>query len=190
MPLFIPKGFYRLSRTLNLTSGCTGLVGAARNLAVLMPLSVGLVGMARKPAPLLSIPAATKAPITLTMMSFVVWEHSSDVFAFEWRNAHANSTYRACYAYRITECFYGFPHPTPVPRPPSAPTIACKPSALLAHPLLLLTEGAAGKFFNLENEDFLYQAPSYRHMLVQHTRGPLRFYNLVRAPSVAPPLCK
>jgi len=142
-----------------------------------MPLSSGLVGMARRPAPLLSLPAVG-TPITLTMLSFVIWEHSSDVFAFEWRNAHANSTYRSCYAYRITECFYGFPHPTPVPRPPSKPTIECKPSALLAHPLLLLTDGAAGKFFNLENEDFLYEAPSYRHMLVQHTRGPLRFYNL------------
>ena len=172
--VFLPKGFYRLSRSLNLTHGCKGLVGAARSLSVLMPMSAGL---ARSPAPLLSVPNST-LPVVLTMMTMVVWEHSADVYALEWRNSHADSVYRSSYSYRITECYYGFPHPTPVPLPPSAPSIPCKPSKNLSHPLLLLSDGAAGRFYNLENEDFLYESPTYRHLLVRDTAGPLRFYSL------------
>lgn len=177
--VFLPKGFYRLSRSLNLTEGCRGLVGAARSLSVLMPMSDGLRGMGRAPAPLLYVPPSS-ATVVLTLLTLVVWEHSAAVFAFEWRNANPRSVYRSAYSYRITECFFGFRDgatPLPWPDPPSAPSLPCKPSQTMHHPLLLL-EGAAGQFYNLENEDFLYEAPGYRHLAVRRTQGPLRFYSL------------
>jgi hypothetical protein len=65
-----------------------------------------------------------------------------------------------------------------VPVPYTAPTIPCAPQAALAHPLIVLADGAAGHFYNFENEDFLYEAPQYRHLLVKNTSGPLRFYNM------------
>ena len=40
--------------------------------------------------------------------------------------------------------------------------------ACISHPLNLLENGASGKFYNFENEDFLYEAPEYRHLLVEH----------------------
>ena len=54
--------------------------------------------------------------------------------------------------YRICECFFGFPNPTPVPHENA--TIPCKPNATLSHSLNLLDNGASGKFYNFENEDF------------------------------------
>jgi hypothetical protein len=45
----------------------------------------------------------------------------------------------------------------------------------------VLSDGAAGHFYNFENEDFLYEAPEYRHLLVRNTSGPLRFYNMYGA---------
>ena len=70
-----------------------------------------------------------------------------------------------------------------MPVPASSPTIPCRPQADLAHPLNILGDGAAGHFYNFENEDFLYEAPLYRHLLVQDTVGPLRFYNMYCAAS-------
>ena len=51
----------------------------------------------------------------------------------------------------------------------------------MVHPLIVLSDGAAGHFYNFENEDFLYEAPEYRHLLVRNTSGPLRFYNMYGA---------
>jgi hypothetical protein len=165
-----------LSRTLNLT--CAGFLGASRLLSVLMPLSSGLMsdtagGTAQ---PILHVPTGDGA-VVLSMFAIVTWEHDGSTYALRWRNRNPLSVYRQCYFYRIAECFYGFPHPTPVPVPSDAPTIPCKPSKLLVHPLNVLEEGSSGRFYNFENEDFLYEAPTYRHLLVQDS-GPLRFYDL------------
>lgn len=51
----------------------------------------------------------------------------------------------------------------------------------MVHPLIVLSDGAAGHFYNFENEDFLYEAPEYRHLLVKNTSGPLHFYNMYGA---------
>ena len=168
--VFLPKGFYRLSKTLTLTSPCAGIVGTARSLTVLMPMSVGLEGS----SPILHVPGNNNK-ITISMFTIVTWEHLDTVWAMHWENTNKDSIYRQNYFYRITECFFGFPHPTPVPV--HDPTIPCKPSATLAHPLNLLENGASGKFYNFENEDFLYEAPEYRHLLVEHGNE-LKFYNL------------
>lgn len=179
--VFLPKGFYRISRTLNMTAGA--LVGAARSLSVLMPMSEGLTGMGvSTPSPVLHVPASgagkAPAPVVVEMLSIVVWEHSDNVWALWWENEHPDSVYRQCYFYRITECFFGFPHPKPVPVPATQPTIPCKPAADLEHPLNVISGGGAGRFYNFENEDFLYESASYRHLLVQGTQGPLWLYNM------------
>ena len=98
-------------------------------------------------------------------------EHDGSTYALRWRNRNPLSVYRQCYFYHITECFYGFLI-TPVPVPSNTPTIPCKPSAILAHPLNIMLEGGSpGRFYNFENEDFLYEAPTYRHLLVEDS-GP------------------
>jgi len=139
--VFLPKGFYRISRTLNITSarprghaGATlALLGAARHLSVLMPQTDGLTGMAGPAAqPVLHV-GRGDARVALTLFSIVTWEHLSSVWALHWENENMDSVYRQNYFYRICECLYGFPHP--LPRPQQHPTIPCKASALLLHPL-------------------------------------------------------
>ena len=65
--VFLPKGFYRISRTINMTARALVLhcassataatltsklhIGAARSLSVLMPMSDGLTGMSVSPRP-------------------------------------------------------------------------------------------------------------------------------------------
>eukprot|EP00943_MAST-04B_sp_MAST-4B-sp1_P001700 g1700.t1 len=180
--VFLPKGFYRISKTLNLT--CLGLIGTARSLTVLMPMSAGLVNMNHTQEKGDLIGKVSAFPILyvggtnvkiISMLSIVTWEHLDDVFALHWENTNPNSIYRQNYFYRICECFFGFPTPTPVPHENA--TIPCKENATLVHPLNLLNNGASGKFYNFENEDFLYEAPSYRHLLVQKGQS-LKFYNL------------
>ena len=183
--VFLPKGFYRISKTLNLT--CLGIIGTARSLTVLMPMSDGLIDsnnrysekknndnvVVDEASPILYV-GGTNVKI-ISMLSIVTWEHLDNVFALHWENTNTNSIYRQNYFYRICECFFGFPNPTPVPHENA--TIPCKENATLIHPLNLLNNGASGKFYNFENEDFLYEAPSYRHLLVQHGES-LKFYNL------------
>mmetsp|Transcript_45621 Transcript_45621/g.130178 ORF Transcript_45621/g.130178 Transcript_45621/m.130178 type:complete len:771 (-) Transcript_45621:99-2411(-) len=179
--VLLPKGFYRVSKTINMTA--SALVGAARTLSVLMPMSDGLTGMGvAGPSPILHVvpspPGVPPRPVTITMLGIVTWEHLDSVWAMWWQNSHPESVYRDNYFYRITECFYGFPNPIPIPVPATSPTIPCKREANLSHPLNVISDGGAGKFYNFENEDFLYEAKDYRHLLIRDTTGPLRLYNM------------
>ena len=130
--VLLPKGFYRLSRTLFMKEGgAIALLGVSRTMSVLMPISDGL-GTRRNPLPLLSV-TNPEERIVISMFTMVTWEHLDNTWALDWRNHNHRSTYRQNYFYRITECLYGFPHPTPMPV--RKPTMACRPQASLAHPL-------------------------------------------------------
>eukprot|EP01043_Picozoa_sp_COSAG02_P029316 COSAG02_NODE_1819_length_10773_cov_6.699550_1_plen_639_part_00 len=130
--VLLPKGFYRLSNTLVMEQGgALALIGVSRTLSVLMPISDG-IGSSETPLPLLSVTNPDDR-IVLTMFTMVTWEHLDNTWALDWRNHNHRSTYRQNYFYRITECLYGFPHPTPVPV--RNPTMPCKPEASLLHPL-------------------------------------------------------
>eukprot|EP00747_Dinoflagellata_sp_TGD_P010525 gnl/TRDRNA2_/TRDRNA2_119907_c2_seq1.p1 gnl/TRDRNA2_/TRDRNA2_119907_c2~~gnl/TRDRNA2_/TRDRNA2_119907_c2_seq1.p1 ORF type:complete len:564 (+),score=46.97 gnl/TRDRNA2_/TRDRNA2_119907_c2_seq1:1-1692(+) len=163
--VFLPVGAYRISRTLNLTGtkGAASLIGAARHLTRIMPLSDGLTGMAPgKPAPLVHFEESV-AYAVFSMLTLVTWEHLDSVYGLQWDNHHPRSTYRQSYIYRITECLYGFPRPKPIPV--REPTMFCKPLANLSHPLNVITGSIMA--YNFENEDFYYETPPYRHMLVR-----------------------
>jgi hypothetical protein len=110
--VFLPKGFYRLSRTINMTaralvrrcaSSATAAtltlrlqIGAARSLSVLMPMSDGLTGMSVSPAPVLHFPPQSPGSPPLqqfmSMMSIVTWEHLNTVWALWWQNGHPDSS--------------------------------------------------------------------------------------------------
>ena len=175
----LPKGFYRLSATLQVR---TPLIGVARHLSVLMSASDGINGATdAAPAPLVHVIDVPGVPALLTMLTIVTWEHLASVYAMQWDSHEHESAYRQCYFYRITECLYGFPHPLPKPVP--SPTIPCKPAATLAHALNVITGihriTGSGRMWNFENEDFLYEGPAYRHMLVVNSASDmLRFYQL------------
>ena len=110
--VLLPKGFYRVSRTLTLgPGGATTLLGVARHLSVLMAASDGLVADASKSAdgaaPILLV-SNPKGRIVLTMFTIITWEHINNTFALDWLNHNPRSVYRQNYFYRITECLYAF----------------------------------------------------------------------------------
>jgi hypothetical protein len=110
--VFLPKGFYRISRTINMTARAlvrecnpsataaaltmSSQIGAARSLSVLMPMSDGLTGMHASPAPVLHFPPQPPGSPPLqqfmSMMSIVTWEHLNTVWAIWWQNAHPDSS--------------------------------------------------------------------------------------------------
>lgn len=158
--VLLPKGLYRISRTLVLGPS-TKLIGVARTISVIMAMSDGLGGDVGAPRPLLHLPASSGQTV-VAYITGVTWEHLGSVYGVQWDNHNHHSTWRQNYFYRITECLYGFPDPAA--EPSRVPTMPCRPSALLRHPLNVVT--GSGQFWNWENEDFLYEGPSYRHMLV------------------------
>ena len=179
--VFIAKGRYRISRTLNLTgeTGAASLVGTARHLTRIMPMSDGLTGMTTnvtnasnplgQPAPLVHFQSSEVYSV-FAMLTLVTWESLDSVYGLQWDNHHPRSTYRQAYVYRITECLYGFGSCSGcgTPMPVETPTMFCKPLANLSHPLNVITGSIMA--YNFENEDFLYESPEYRHMLVTNNR--------------------
>jgi len=77
------------------------------------------------------------------MFEIVIWEHLANTYALQWDNHNWRSTYRQNYFYRITECFYGTEKngtiTTPYPTKTAEGPIPCKPSAVLRHPLNVVT---------------------------------------------------
>jgi hypothetical protein len=63
---------------------------------------------------------------------------------------------------RYIQCRYAFlPNGTvESPVPSRTPTMPCRPEALLAHPLNVISGSISA--YNFENEDFLYESPVYR----------------------------
>jgi hypothetical protein len=169
--VLLPKGFYRVSATLTMPKGgAVALIGVARHLSVLMPVTGG-VGTLTKPAPVLHVSNPDER-IVVSMFSIALWEHLANTYALQFDNHHLRSTYRQNYFYRTTECLYGtLPNGTIVNgRPTQKPEgpIPCRPSAVLHQPLNVITGSMMA--YNFENEDFLYEAPEYRHMLVADTQ--------------------
>ena len=173
--VLLSKGFYRISKTLNITAGgATSLLGVARHLSVLMPVSDGLVSSATASgaegsAPILRVSNPSDR-IVISMFTIVTWEHLSNTYALDWHNHNHDSVYRQNYFYRITECMYGFgpdgtvSSPVPVPKP----NMPCRPLAMLRHPLNVISGSLSA--YNFENEDFLYEDPKYRHIAVRDNR--------------------
>ena len=183
--VFIAKGNYRISRTLNLTGvhGAASLIGTARHLTRIMPMSDGLTGLSTNvtnasnpltgPVPLVHF-RESQVYSVFAMLSLVTWESLSSVYGLQWDNHNHRSSYRQSYIYRTTECLYGFPHPKPMPS--EKPTMWCKPLANLSHPLLVISGSIMA--YNFENEDFLYETPQYKHLFVHgnHPTDSVVFY--------------
>lgn len=189
--VFVPKGFYRLSHTLTVQSevkGTIALVGTARHLTVFQAMSGGLTSDSdatdTDPLPLLHV-APGNGRVVLTMFILVTWEHLNTVFALKWENMNTASIYRQNWFYRISECYYGSlggkrrhsdknsPNYNDTVNP-NTPfhngTIPCtKDPVNMSHPLSVIS--GSGRFHNFENEDFLYEAPSYRHLVLNGSKN-------------------
>ena len=167
----LPRGSYQIGKTLQLRQN-TSLVGVGRPRTTIMPSAKGLEGQASSPQPLLATYKGQGANI-VAFLTIVNWNNLNNTYAFLWQvYGIRDCVWRQAFAFTATDwrsIAYHSRHQRKNAQPRS--TIV---NATL--PLMVITGG--GKFYNLENEDWLHESPSYRHLLVTNSSGGLRFYQL------------
>lgn len=161
--VFLPKGHYRISSTLLLRPN-TKIVGVSRTLSNLVPIAGGAFTNASNPQPLVRTANDANAQTFLAFMQLQSPMDIAGAYALHWR-AGRNSVFRAVNLSRTSD--YGFEwRPGKPTNPPNN-----------IHPLVYISHNGGGNWYNFYQESpFLTNAPSYRHMLIEGTTEPLRFY--------------
>lgn len=161
--VFLPRGYYRISRPLELRSH-TKLVGAMTHLSVIYARSGTAFQSASSPAPI--VRTANDAMGTAAM-SFLTVHASVDLpgaYAIHWRTGR-NSIFRSVNLGRFSVY--------------SRSWIPGKPAGFASNfPLTLISGNGGGKWYNYNIQDSVKMTKNYRHLFVNGTREPLRFYQL------------
>ncbi|MBM4017046.1 MAG: hypothetical protein FJ288_01755 [Planctomycetes bacterium] len=151
--VFLPKGCYRLTRTLELKPH-TKLIGAGQHLSFLLATGEGAFADARNPAPLVRTALAADADTVLAFLGLLVPTDVPGVQALHWR-CGGRSVFRAVEVSK--QATHGF-----APRPAGAGGPAQPPKG----PPVLVTGHGGGNWYNYRGA----------RLLVDGAQGPLRFY--------------
>eukprot|EP00928_Gymnodinium_smaydae_P011500 TRINITY_DN14234_c0_g1_i3.p1 TRINITY_DN14234_c0_g1~~TRINITY_DN14234_c0_g1_i3.p1 ORF type:complete len:932 (+),score=66.71 TRINITY_DN14234_c0_g1_i3:409-2796(+) len=175
--VFLPKGRYRLGRTLKLNPG-NRLVGVSMAHSVLMPVSTGFgwsgVGNESDEAqPLIITAPGSKA--TIAFVGLMTWWHLH-VFTLLWQSS--GGLYRSNYDSRVCECLWLENYRFQSKQTP------CRPSINLT--VAKAQVSGTGAFVNFVNDEDIVMTDhrNYRHLLVSNNSNPadsndrLRFYEL------------
>lgn len=161
--VFLPRGYYRVSRPLQLRSH-TKLVGPATHLAVIYARSGAAYQNAAAPAPV--VRTADDANGTAAM-AFLTVHASTDLpgaYAIHWRTGR-HSIFRSVNVGRFSVY--------------SRSWIPGKPNGYASSfPFTLISGNGGGKWYNYNIQDSVKMTKDYRHLKVDGTREPLRFYQL------------
>ena len=160
--VFLPKGYYRLSRSLRLGPR-TRLVGVAPHLALLFVRKAeGDFADPSHPQPILTTVDDAQAETVAAFVGVLAPRHVPGAFPVAWR-AGRRSMVRSCLFMRRS--LYGFSRPPEgaEPQPPAAATVQ------------ILGSGG-GRWYNLEGAARTPPVPDYRHVLVAGTAEPLHLY--------------
>lgn len=154
--VFIPKGVFRISRPLRLKAG-TRLFGATNLISVIAPLEgARAFSDLESPQPLVETVDDPGARTQLSMVKLELPVLNPSVYALHWR-AGRDSVVRNIYPIRTTW------HP-------NGPAISV--------PMVRIDGSGGGRWYTQTLLGWWGQGPDYRHLLVQGTREPLRFYHL------------
>lgn len=155
-PVFLPKGVYRISSPLTLGPG-TRLFGCSALGTVITPID-GAPAFAdpNNPQPLIDTANEPHASTRLELLTLELPVRNPCVYALRWRAGH-NSLVRNVYPIRT-------------PWHPDAPSYGI--------PMVRIEGQGGGRWYTQTLLHWWSQLPPYRHLLVQGTRQPLRFYHL------------
>jgi hypothetical protein len=154
--VFLPKGRYFLSQPLRLRSS-TRLFGVSNLLSVLAPLpGAKFFNNPDDPQPLVDTVDDAEAVTGLSMLKLELPSTNPCVYALRWR-AGRRSVVRNIYPIRTV----WHPHAT-------------------SHgmPMIRIEGSGGGRWYTQTLLGWWSQGPDYRHLLVEGTREPLRFYHL------------
>jgi hypothetical protein len=154
--VFLPKGKYRISRPL-LLGADTKLFGLT-NLLTEITCIDGSPPFSKvdSPAPLIRTVDKKNTTTSLQMMTLKVPVRNPCVYALHWR-AGGDSIVRNIYPIRQT----WHPH-----------------AIAMGHPMVVISDSAGGSWYTQTLLGWWSQGPDYRHLLVDGTQQPLRFYHL------------
>jgi len=161
--VFLPKGCYRLTRTLELKPH-TKLIGVGQHLSFLLTTGEGAFADAGNPSPLVRTADVAEADTILAFVGLLAPNNVPGVQALHWR-CGGRSVFRAVEVSK--QALHGF-----APAPRGAP----KPVAQLQAPPILVTGHGGGNWYNYRYSTGPGDASDYRQLLVDGAQGPLRFY--------------
>eukprot|EP00039_Didymoeca_costata_P027201 m.17740 g.17740 ORF g.17740 m.17740 type:complete len:808 (-) comp6096_c0_seq2:45-2468(-) len=178
--VFLPKGRYRISKTLVIPHGNT-LLGASQTLTVIMPVHEGFESSVDHPQPVVRVEAPSTKGINsedepgtiLAFIGIVSWWHLP-VYTMEWKAV--GGMWRSNYETRVCECLWLNQYHNQTTSPP------CTESINITVAKTQIVDGS-GRFYNFVNdEDILFTDHThYRHLLVANKSADsprLVFYTL------------
>jgi hypothetical protein len=161
--VFLPKGCYRLTRTLKLRPH-TKLIGVGQHLSILLTTGEGTFTDGKSPAPLVRTADTAEADTVLAFLGLLAPSNVPGTTALHWR-CGGRSVFRAVEVSK--QSIRGF-----------APALrgAPKPGPRSPRPPVLVTGHGGGNWYNYRYSTGPGDAPGYRQLLVDGAQGPLRFY--------------
>ena len=162
----LPKGFYRLSRTLVLSRDHGALVGVGRTSSVLVAGSSSLHA-----GPVLRV---VGRGFVLFQVEYVTLWQIPDVWLLDWQTS--TGFWRQAHGYRTCDLFSETPPPKVGPSCAGYPSELRAKSVELDRPLSVIIGG--GRFYTFYIEDWHYQGPNYRHLLVDGSTAGVYVYHI------------
>jgi len=154
--VFLPKGRYRVSKPLRLKAN-TRLFGLTNLLTEISSIDgAPAFSDVDNPMPLIETVDSADTTTSLQTMTLRVPVRNPCVYALHWR-AGGESLVRNIYP--IRDIWH--PH-----------------AIAMSHPMVVLSGSAGGRWYTQTLLGWWSQGPDYRHLLVDGTRQPLRFYHL------------
>jgi len=154
--VFLPKGRYCISKPLTLKVD-TALFGLTNLLTQITSID-GTPAFAdvENPRPLIETPDCPEATTSLQMMTLEVPVTNPCVYALHWKVGGAAFVRNI---YPIRPIWH--PH-----------------AIAMSHPMVRISGSGGGRWYTQTLLGWWSQGPDYRHLLVEGTSGPLRFYHL------------
>jgi hypothetical protein len=158
--IFIPKGYYLVSRSLQLKPG-TKLIGAARHLSIITAAgNTGDFQNQSAPQPVIQTADTPQGGTILASLGIFVPRAKTGAYALSWRTGLRS-------VLRGVNFYY---------RPLRLKRTKLERAYKKNFPLIVIAGHGGGKWYNFFQESRFGQGKQYRHILVKGTRTPLAFY--------------
>jgi hypothetical protein len=154
--VFLPKGYYRISRSLSLRPN-TKLVGVGQHLSFIAAVKPeGDFSDAKRPAPLLRTADSADADTVLAFCGLLPGGRATAAYALLWR-CGGRSLFRSVEFWED----------------PVSPAVL---QTVRQSPLVVISGHGGGRWYNFRAESSRDLGEHYRHLLVKDIAGPLTFY--------------